>query len=107
MLLGNGDGTFQTAQAYSSAGFEADSVAVTDVNGDGRADLVVSSLCQGASNCDNGFVQTLIGRGNGTFYPAHGYSSGEQNSIPWSPVISMETATWISSSPTKTARLFS
>ncbi len=80
VLLGNGDGTFQTAQAYSSAGFEADSVAVTDVNGDGRADLVVSSLCQGASNCDNGFVQTLIGRGNGTFYPAHGYSSGEQNS---------------------------
>jgi len=80
VLLGNGNGTFQTAQTYSSAGFEADSVAVTDVNGDGRADLVVSSLCQGASNCDNGFVQTLIGRGNGTFYPAHGYSSGEQNS---------------------------
>jgi hypothetical protein len=80
VLLGNGNGTFQTAQAYSSVGFEADSVAVTDVNGDGRPDLVVSNLCQSASNCDNGFVQTLIGRGNGTFYPAHGYSSGGQNS---------------------------
>lgn len=80
VLLGNGYGTFQTAQSYSSVGFEADSVAVADVNGDGRPDLVVSNLCQGAANCDNGFVQTLIGRGNGTFYQAHGYSSGEQNS---------------------------
>ena len=43
MLLGNGDGTFQTAVTYGSGGFDAYSVAVADVNGDGKPDLVVAN----------------------------------------------------------------
>ena len=43
-LLGNGDGTFQTAVSYGSGG-EAMSVAIADVNGDGKPDLLVANYC--------------------------------------------------------------
>jgi hypothetical protein len=43
VLLGNGDGTFQTAVNYLSHG-TAESVAIGDVNGDGRPDVVVANL---------------------------------------------------------------
>ena len=47
VLLGNGDGTFQTAVTYGSGGYEANSVAVADVNGDGKPDLLVANQqCQ-------------------------------------------------------------
>jgi hypothetical protein len=42
VLLGNGDGTFQTAQSYV-AGSRPQFVAVGDFNGDGIPDLAVSS----------------------------------------------------------------
>ncbi len=45
VLLGNGDGTFQTAQTYGS-GCEPWSVAVADVNNDGGPDLVVANACE-------------------------------------------------------------
>jgi len=79
VLLGNGNGTFQSAQSYNSRGFLADSVAVIDLNGDGRADLVVSNLCQSTSNCDSGVVSGLLGSGHGTFWGAYAYNSGGQN----------------------------
>jgi hypothetical protein len=79
VLIGNGNGTFQTAQSYTSVGFFADSVAVTDLNGDGKADLVVSNLCESKSGCNNGFVSSLIGRGDGTFFGGHSYSSGGES----------------------------
>src|SRR6266700_8419599 len=43
VLLGNGDGTFQLAISYSSGGDGAYSVAVADVNNDGKPDLVVAN----------------------------------------------------------------
>jgi hypothetical protein len=79
VLLGNGDGTFQTAVVYSSGGFGAGSIAVADVNGDGKPDLVVANSNCVSSSCSNpvGTVGVLLGNGDGTFQPAVAYSTGE------------------------------
>ncbi len=76
VLLGNADGTFQTAVPYSSGGTGADSVAVADVNGDGKLDLVVANCGSSACNSGGGVVGVLLGNGDGTFQPAVAYSSG-------------------------------
>ncbi len=76
VLLGNGNGTFQPAVSYASGGYYAISVAVADVNGDGKPDLVVANNCVTSSNCANGRVSVLLGNGDGTFQPAVGYGSG-------------------------------
>jgi hypothetical protein len=68
VLLGNGNGTFQTAVNYA-AGFGPNSVAVGDFNGDGRADLAVTN--QSGKN-----VSVLLGNGNGTFQAAVNYTVG-------------------------------
>jgi hypothetical protein len=76
VLLGNGDGTFQSAVTYNSGGYEADSLAVADVNGDGKLDLVVANVCASSSNCSLGSSSTtgalgvLFGNGDGTFQGA-------------------------------------
>src|SRR5271170_1292009 len=67
VLLGNGDGTFQAAQSFSTGGYEAYAVAVSDVNNDGNADLIVANGCQSVKQCANGTVGVLLGNGNGTF----------------------------------------
>ena len=68
ILLGNGDGTFQTARNLS-AGKNPTCVAVSDFNGDGRLDLVVT-------NSDGtGSLATLLGNGDGTFQPLVEYAS--------------------------------
>ena len=78
VLLGNGDGTFQAAVAYGSGGYAAVSVAVADVNGDGKLDLVVANLCASSSEClaNGGVVSVLLGNGDGTFQAAVAYRSG-------------------------------
>jgi len=68
VLMGNGDGTFQTAVTYSSGGISALSVAVADVNGDGKPDLVVA-------NSGSSTVCVLLGNGDGTFQSALACSS--------------------------------
>ena len=45
VLLGNGNGTFQTQQTFAT-GSDPDSVAVGDVNGDGIPDIVVANIGQ-------------------------------------------------------------
>ena len=75
VLLGNGNGTFRAAVNYASGGYEADSVAAGDVNGDGNPDLVVASQCGNSGNC-NGVVGVLLGNGDGTFQPVVTYDSG-------------------------------
>jgi hypothetical protein len=57
VLLGNGDGTFQTALVFS-AGPNPKQVAIADANGDGKADIVLIA----GSNAG-----ALLGNGNGTF----------------------------------------
>jgi len=75
VLLGNGNGTFQPVQTYNSGGQQTRSIAVADVNGDGKPDLLVVNEC---SSCTNGGVGILLGNGNGTFQPAQNYNSGGQ-----------------------------
>lgn len=43
VLLGSGDGTFQPPVKYGSGGFEGSALAVADVNGDGRPDIIVTN----------------------------------------------------------------
>jgi len=76
VLLGNGSGTFQSARAFDSGGVNATSVAVADVNGDGKLDVVVSQCAGPSFGCIPGEVGVLLGNGDGTFRTAVNYSSG-------------------------------
>jgi hypothetical protein len=69
VLLGNGDGTFRAAMGYDSGGTGARSVAVADVNGDGKPDLLVANFFYNT-------VGTLLGNGDGTFQAVKTYGSG-------------------------------
>ena len=75
VLLGNGDGTFQSAVSYSSGGLYALGIAVADINGDHKPDIVVANECL-TNSCSNGIVSVLLGNGDGTFQPAVAYNSG-------------------------------
>ncbi len=67
VLLGNGDGTFQTQQSYFVGIFPLE-VAVADFNGDEKADLALDLPCGTDSSCvSNGGVGVLLGNGDGTF----------------------------------------
>ncbi len=68
VLLGNGDGTFQTHVDYT-VGTGPASVAVGDFNGDGKLDLAVA-------NQNSNTVSILLGNGNGTFQTHVDYAVG-------------------------------
>ena len=77
VLLGNGDGTFKPAVSYPSGSNSfTGSVAVADVNGDGKPDLVVADECLTYPDCASSTVGILLGNGNGTFQSAVTYSAG-------------------------------
>src|SRR5207244_13655894 len=62
ILLNNGDGTFSAFATPANAGLTPSAVAAADLNGDGKADLVVTN--------NNGFSSTvsiLISNGDGSF----------------------------------------
>jgi len=67
VLLGNGDGTFQPVVKYSGANHTS-GVAVADVNGDGKLDVLETDLGSGAG--------VLLGNGDGTFQQRVGYDTG-------------------------------
>jgi hypothetical protein len=76
VLLGNGDGTFQTGVTYNSGGVSSISVAVADLNGDGIPDLAVTNSCPSESCQGDGTAGVMLGNGNGTFQPVVLYDSG-------------------------------
>lgn len=76
VLPGNGNGTFQQAVAYPSGGNTAASVAIADVNHDGKPDLLVANYCAGSCSQTKGAVAVLLGNGDGTFQTAISYDSG-------------------------------
>jgi hypothetical protein len=65
VLLGNPDGTFQTAVSYPTAGEGTISAVIDDVNGDGKLDIVTVSRGPGSQ-----MISVLLGKGDGTFAPA-------------------------------------
>ncbi|MGA7380969.1 MAG: FG-GAP-like repeat-containing protein [Terriglobales bacterium] len=65
VLLGNGDGTFHLATAFSSGYF----VTVADVNGDGKPDLLLADIVDNSAN-------VLLGNGDGTFQGVVEYPPG-------------------------------
>jgi hypothetical protein len=69
VLLGNGDGTFQKAVHYNTAGEDCYAIAIGDLNGDGAPDLTVA-------NWDSHDVSVLLGNGDGTFPTAVTYPVG-------------------------------
>jgi FG-GAP-like repeat len=68
VLLGNGDGTFQTHVDYAT-GTGPDSVAVGDFNGDHVLDVAVEAHPANV-------VSVLLGNGDGTFQPHVDYAAG-------------------------------
>lgn len=69
VLLGNGDGTFQPANGFDSGGRAPFSVAMGDLNGDGKADLAVV-------NAVSSSLSLLLGNGDGTFQAPVSYAAG-------------------------------
>jgi hypothetical protein len=78
VLLGNGDGTFQQSMSYDAGGKGPSSMALADLNGDGKLDLVVTNS-YGASSV----AGVLLGNGDGTFQHVvtHGLGGAGATSI--------------------------
>ncbi|MGB9072663.1 MAG: FG-GAP-like repeat-containing protein [Terriglobales bacterium] len=81
VLLGNGDGTFQRARTQSSGGFVVNDVALSDINGDGKADLLVANLGQRMNRFSRGDVLVQLGKGDGTFADPERIASSWSSSV--------------------------
>jgi hypothetical protein len=63
LYLGKGNGTFQAATSLNPGSPYPNAVAIADMNGDGKPDLVFA----GTDSASNGSVTVLLGNGDGTF----------------------------------------
>ena len=76
IYLGNGDGTFQRAKTYTTGVYAVLSVAVADVNRDGKPDLVFCGGYAPGYRYGVGKVAVLLGSGDGTFQSSRIYNTG-------------------------------
>jgi VCBS repeat protein len=67
VFLGVGDGSFVAAGGVSYAGYRYSNLAIGDLNGDTRADIVATSCCS------DSMVSVALGNGDGTFGPPADY----------------------------------
>jgi len=67
VLFGNGDGTFNPPVLYECGGAYPISVAIADINGDGKPDLVVANAVLELGNGEQNDVAVLLGNGEGIF----------------------------------------
>ena len=67
VFLGKGDGTFQNGVKYNILTSGTPSVAVADLNGDGKLDLVVAHNFEGNGPQQVPPVAVMLGNGDGTF----------------------------------------
>ena len=75
VFLSSGGGGFSSPTTYSTGGAYAYAVAVADVNGDGKLDVVVeNSFCASGPYYCVGGQGVLVGNGDGTLQPVYPYS---------------------------------
>jgi FG-GAP-like repeat len=77
ILLGNGNGTFRPGPAVHTGLFSDGRFLASDVNGDGKVDLVVA----GSVSETPWGIGICLGNGDGTFQPAVFYQAGSDPSI--------------------------
>jgi hypothetical protein len=91
VLIGNGDGTFKPVVTYDSGGYYSNSIAMADLNGDGKLDVAVMDCAPaGSTSCsgsEDESVGILLGKGDGTFKPVTTYDTGGAGSISPTPVM--------------------
>ena len=95
MLLGKGNGSFKAAVTHTTGEFDPGAPALSDVNHDGKLDLLVGGPVDGVDYGDPSYcaVDVCLGKGNGSFSPGVQYVVGPRAS----------SAPLASGSPTSTA----
>lgn len=76
ILLGNGNGTFQSVKSLPGFGAGPHWLVAGDFNKDGKMDLAIANEGDPAYGTDNGGVLVFLGQGNGSFQNPVNYPAG-------------------------------